>query len=128
MQYIIKLLSAYWEIVICFVYVILHYSSQSLSRHSSHELHCHLWEVHRQHHHQQGIVLGIYLPIQLAKWRPVLLCALIILLLYDLHILGSCEFMTLITLSAFYAAMIFDTGCVYIVIPQKMPILLWTQP
>jgi len=78
-----------------------------------------------QHHHQQqGIVLGIYLPIQLAKWRQVLLCALIIILWFDLHILGSYDFMILITQSAFYVAMIYEAGCVYVVISQKMPILL----
>lgn len=81
----------------------------------------------QHHHHQQGTVLGIYHPIQLGKWRQVLLCDPLILLWFDLHILGSYEFMILITLSAFYVAMIFVAGCVYIVISQEVPILLRTQ-
>jgi len=36
----------------------------------------------------------------------------VFLLWFDLHILGSYAFMILMTLSAFYAAVIFEAGCV----------------
>lgn len=52
---------------------------------------------------------------------------LVILLWFDLHILGSYAFMILMTLSAFYAAAIFEAGCVCINLTNEANSLLNTN-
>lgn len=59
------------SLLLVFTYMILHYSSQSLFRHSFHEFRFRLWGV--LVHHQRGMYRGMYHPTQLAKWRQVLL-------------------------------------------------------